>query len=89
MPPTIPPINCPMALPTDNINLPPSLISQDNPGICAKLPIAANTIDNSAMTAPTPNTPIIATGTNPATAAKAATKAVIIPVANKPPINTP
>ena len=70
-PPTMPPMNPPIALPMVCNNLPPSLISQSRPGICAKPPIAAKTTASSAITTPRPSTPAIAEGTNPAKAPSA------------------
>ena len=79
IPPTIPPINLPIAVPMPSSSSPPSFISQLSPGICASAPIAARTNAISAITAPTPKTPIIAPGTNDATALRA-----IIIADNKP-----
>ena len=80
-PPTIPPTNCPMAVPIFPKRLPPSSISQLSPGICANPPIAAKTKESSDTTSPTPITPAIAEGINPTTPDKAYINAVINPTA--------
>ena len=61
-PPTIPPINCPIAVPTACKKLPPLWTNSVKPGILDNPPIAANTNPNSAISTPKANTPNIACG---------------------------
>ena len=67
----MPPTNPPIAVPICSSSLPPSPISQERPGICARAPTAARTIASSAIRAPMPSTPIIALGISAATAPNA------------------
>ena len=83
-PPTIPPINLPIAVPMPSSNSPPSFISQLSPGICANAPIAASNNAISAMTAPIPKTPTIAPGTRDATAPRASIIADNNPIPTMP-----
>ena len=87
MPPAIPPMNLPIAVPIFCNKSPPSDINHSRPDIWANPPRAARTTANSVITAPNPRTPIIAAGANDAIAARAAIIAVINPIPIIPFIN--
>ena len=84
IPPAMPPMNEPIAVPMVSRNAPPLSISSLSPGIFDNPPIAARTNDNSAITAPIPTTPSMAAGTRSATAARAIIKAESSPTPAMP-----
>ena len=80
----MPPKNLPIAVPIVCRKLPPSLINQLKPGICAKAPTDAKTNASSAITTPMPKTPTIAPGMRLAIADKANINALNKPIPASP-----
>ena len=82
-PPTIPPTNCPIAVPTICRKFPPSDTSHSTPGICARPPKIASAAAISVTTAVIPATPTKAPGVNAAKPDKISMIPPIIPTPSR------